>query len=657
MDASRRTAGPVRFTHYAPCMFLTAPPAPPPPIVQRFVDATAMFGLGTDVIPETVARVSAVDLDGDGFADLVIDRHRVFMNRVDATSPCGRRFVEVPADTTGLDVPQSGTVAVFADLDNDGRPDAITAEFCDVGNKAEGDGAWKDHGKRTRWQRGRGDGTFEAPILLPVPPRPTIAIAVGDVDLDGWLDLWFGNTYVWYGHGVEAFTNDLLMSAARDASTKPAGDAAPDAVAAPRGGEPRWTRVALPEDAATFDEEHDLAGRPTFGTLICRLDGFVRPLLLELGYGRRWNRLWCAAADGTWVDLAPAMRVDGDAIRHGRYPPWLAERGKTDPRFAREDEKPFRSNGNNFDASVGDVDGDGRFDVLITDITHAWAGESSDRTRVLFAEGPTPAIPGFRPSVVPPPIGGGLVASSSGVTAPYAFSDVPAFSLDRIPAAGSPDEQRWNQGDLFGALADLDNDGRLDVIVSSGDYPDNQRLRVFLQGSINDPARLRDATTAIGIDHDGSQQIALADFDGDGDLDILAGQTFNRYGPDQIRGRSPHPALLRNEASGTNRSLHLRLRGDGVRVNSAAIGAIVEVTLPDGTKRVAQVVGPGGHAGKQGDFIAHVGLGAFATASEVRIRWPGRTVGAQGVVEELPPTVLHDVPAGRWTIAMDGARR
>jgi hypothetical protein len=561
-------------------MWLSPAPAPP-----RFVESAEALGLAAETVAGPVARVAFADVDDDEWPDLLVDRHRVFLNRPCGESSFGRRFVELPRARTGLPEPHSGTVLILVDLDGDATLDAVSAEHCDVGNPE-----WEDHRRRSRWQRGRGDGTFEPPRALPLAPRTTISVAAGDVDGDGRADLWFGNGYVRYGASHEAWPNDLILNRRGE------------------DGLPAWQRVTMPEDSVGFDEERDLAGRPAYGVMILALSGMSAPGLLELAYGRRWNRFWARELDG-WRDMAPELGLDGDAVRHGRYPEWLAERARSDPRFARTDERPFRSNGNTFDAAVGDVDGDGRFDLLLTEITHAWAGESSDRTRILFDLGE---------------------ARESGPR----FAPRSGHSLDRIPGAstvgaspeGSPaDPKRWNQGDLFGALADLDNDGRLDVIVSSGEYPDDERLRVWR----NTGSGLEEVTARWGIDHDGSQQFSLADIDGDGDLDLAVGQSFNRYGPTEIAGRRPRLAIYMNEATEGRRGLVLRLSTalagleGGQREGRSALGAIVELEHPDGSRRLAQHVGPGGHAGKQHDAIVHFGLGHGAGEPTIRIKRPG----------------------------------
>jgi hypothetical protein len=581
-----------------------------------FVDVTETVGLGPDVIPETVARVCLADLDGDGWPDAVIDRHRVFLNRPDDDSPIGRRFVEVTAEEAVLPEPERGTLTVFADLDNDGRLDAIMAEYIDSNNEK-----WDDHGRRTRWRRGRGDGTFADALQFPsATPATTCAVAVGDVDRDGRLDLWLGNWYTEYGASYEGYRNELLMPVfsphpgirTRDwlCLRLPRED---DAPSADEGEE------AAEEDDA-FDEERDAAGRPTYGAMIAQLDGRGWSELLELNYGRRWNRCWQWKQDrngeGTvawWKNIGGECGLDGDDIRHGRYPDWAIERmAQRDPPIELEPEKPFRSNGNTFDCSVGDIDNDGDFDIFLAEITHGWAGESSDRSRFLV--------------------------NRRKEHGEIRFEYDPRLCVDRIPEGVN----NWNQGDLFCELADLNHDTRLDLIISSGDYPDDQRLRIFLQ---QEDGTFADSTKARGLDHDGSQQVSVGDVDGDGDLDILVGQTFFRYSAEQKAGRSPHPRLFINEATGPRKSITLRLKGDGKTVATDALGAIVRARLTDGTMMSRQLIGIGGHAGKQRDFLVHFGLGEATQVEELIVQWPDRA----GTVQRF-----EQVKAGRYTLTFGG---
>ena len=457
------------------------------------------------------------------------------------------------------------------------------------------------------WLSGNGDGTFGSPLgsFTPIEaatPGTTAAVAVGDANADGRLDIVVGQWYARYGASLEAYANDVLIQQA-DGS---------------------FERMPLPVDGVAFDDEADAGGRPTYGVLVAHVVGSGlagdRPEILELNYGRRWNRLWSRGDDGRWHDLAPDLKLDGDAIRHGRHPQWLKERALTDPRFDRNDELPFRANGNTFDAAVGDIDGDGAFDVLLTEITHAWAGESSDPSRVLLRR--------------------------DGFAGPL-FVEEPGLSLDRSPKDQSI--RSWNQGDIYGALADFDLDGRLDVLVCSSDYPDNQRLRIWRQ---QHDGSLIDVTSWVGIDHIGAGQPALLDFDGDGDLDIAVGQGFNRLGAAQRAGRTPRVRLFENRVANTlgRSAITLRLVGDSAHgVNRDAIGAFVRVTaVLDGQRveRVHQVVGPGGHQGKQGTLALHLAV-EEAGAERIEIIWP-RADGAT--------TVLRDVEPGVHVVRMTNER-
>ncbi|MEZ6319302.1 MAG: VCBS repeat-containing protein [Phycisphaerales bacterium] len=408
-----------------------------------------------------------------GASDAVIDRKLVFLNRA---APDGSPHFE-PVESTGLPEVGKGDVLVFADLDNDGFADAILGRNNDV-HADKYEAPPEGTPQVSCWMPGHGDGTFGAFHEFPVDARTTSAIAIADADLDGRLDVYLANWYVHYGEGYEGYPNDLLLQ------TSPGV----------------FVRAPLPTDDVPFDDNTDPGGRPTYGVVIADLLADTYPGLLDLNYGRRANRYMRAVgtpgSEGAYRDEAPTLALDGDDIRHGHYDDWVKEKIE-----GIEDEKPFRANGNTFDASVCDVDNDRDLDVFISTIRHAWAGESSDISRLLI-QGPDGRF------TCPP---------------------------DMQPTRDRDPENHWNLGDLFCHLADLDQDGRVDLLISSGDYPDDQRLRVFRQ---TDHATFDEVTTASGIDHDGSQQLSLADVDLDGDLDILVGQTFFRYTAEQKAGRS-----------------------------------------------------------------------------------------------------------------------
>lgn len=629
---------------------LTLPSAAERP---RFVESRREVGL--DGL--AASRLVAADLNRDGLADLMVRTisndaasPRIFLLEKDDTAPLGVRYRE-KADT-GLPLLAPADLITFADLDNDGIADAVVSRNLDF--QQDGFQAPQTPPARSAWCKGVGDGSFGPPQEFAEALRgTTVSVAVGDVNRDGLPDVWFGNSYEKYPAGTEAFSNDLLLQFPN-----------PD-------GTPGFVRWSVPGESEPPDPQRDPRGRPSYGLVIATLDEAPLPYLWELNYGRRWDRLYqlqpghgaprTGAAEAPIFareqalrsllgnDIAPAAGVDGDAIRHGRYPPWLAERAKTDPRFARNDEPPFRSNGNSFDGAVGDIDNDGDFDLFISTIYHAWAGESSDRSRFLVNR---------------------LAGSGT-----LSFDSPALLSVDRLPPNPAPGDPlgdihtQQNQGDIFCELADLDHDGRLDLIICSSDYPDappyEERLRVFLQ---QPDGRFHDATADLGLDQPGAGQPALMDLDGDGALDLVVGQTFNRFDPPHRRaaglanrtvlpdatgdeGAEPRLHAHLNRLTEDRKSLILRLGGDPSQGTSRdAFGAIVRMWADvDGdpatppSLQIRQLTGPGGHAGKRHDSIIHFGLGKATRAERMDIIWPN---------SDRTTRTIHHLAAGSHRIDM-----
>jgi hypothetical protein len=99
---------------------------------------------------------------------------------------------------------------------------------------------------------------------------------------------------------------------------------------------------------------------------------------------------------------------------------------------------------------------------------------------------------------------------------------------------------------------------------------------------------------------------AYADFDGDGDLDVLIS---NNNGP---------AVLYRND--GGNRNHWLQLKLTGTKSNRDGIGASVRVTSAHGKQW--QTVHSGSSYCSASEMTLTFGLGADTSASAIEIDWP-----------------------------------
>jgi hypothetical protein len=255
----------------------------------------------------------------------------------------------------------------------------------------------------------------------------------------------------------------------------------------------------------------------------------------------------------------------------------LRNRGKGWEEVGVEAGVAYNGDGRNISgmgADFGDIDGDGRPDIVMTGLKNETYEVFLNRGKGSFDDG----------------------SSQTGL-----------LNLTRSLSG-------WGCG-----LVDLDNDGWLDLFVAGGglDVQDAQANRIFR----NRNCKFVDASSESGPAfakaalHRG---VVFADFDRDGRIDA------------SVSALNEPIELWWNRTGGAHLANHwLQLRLTGKRSNRSSIGAIVQCHAAGKTQK-RTVSGSVGYASTS-DLTVHFGLGE-ATRAGVEIHWPSGIVQRLGEV-------------------------
>jgi hypothetical protein len=188
------------------------------------------------------------------------------------------------------------------------------------------------------------------------------------------------------------------------------------------------------------------------------------------------------------------------------------------------------------------------------------------------------------------------------------------------------------------SFLDLDGDGWLDLFLVNGHvYPEVERVKtesgyrqrkVVYRNLTN--GRFADVSEQLGppvTTPKASRGAAFADFDNDGDVDVV------------VNNVNDLPDLFRLDRTSSAHWVSLKL--SGTQSNRSAIGALVRIVTSNGEQR--QEVRGGGSYYSQNDLRLHFGIGEARTIDRVMVRWPN---GLEESWTALPADRLHTLKEG-----------
>jgi hypothetical protein len=390
------------------------------------------INIGTDA--HFARGVAIGDVDSDGDLDVVAG-HNGYINRVYLNNGTSSPFEGVIGNDLGTDADGTTHTIALGDMDGDGDLDAVSGNWAGQTNKLYiNDRAATVFSGMSESQIGADSDSSQS-------------MAVGDINGDGSLDVVAGNLG----------TNKLYLS---------------------NGNRTPFYEVTGTEISADANETHAV------GIGDVNRDG---NLDVVAGNNGQTNRLYLGNGNGTfWAGTDIGSDTD-----------------------------------DTYDIELGDLNGDGRLDMI--------AGNYEGSTKVYFNDGDgDPFYPVLSSSIdmratCDAALGDvdkdgdlDLVLGNHGTNRLYLNNGNGTFSAGTAIGSDTDNTRAI-------ALGDVNKDGWLDV-VAGNEYQTN---KLYLNTGTGTFFETTTSGTAIGSEMDNTWSINLADIDRDGDLDVVAGNSDN----------------------------------------------------------------------------------------------------------------------------------
>jgi enediyne biosynthesis protein E4 len=581
---------------------------------KRLVRLTAGLGLLFLVVAAAVVwrvfRPDAPYRPGEKVAGLTADLARSLpkdyprVTFTDVTRASGISFQHF-SGTRSSQLPEDmGSGAAWGDFDNDGWVDLVVAN--EVGPLTLTDAARAQSPARTVLYHNNHDGTF-----TDVTTRSGIdfrgwgmAVAWGDYDNDGWIDLLitaYGHCVLYHNNGNGTFTDRSAASGIGGPQGFWTGAAWGDYdrdgfLDLYVTGYVKYTRPERSKSAAHYDVENPASINPLSFPPERKLlfhnngNGTFTEVASSLGVanpaGRGLGAAWVDLDEDGWPDLYVANDVSNNVLYRN------LGKGKFSDISDAAHVADYRSS---MGIAVGDWNGDGYQDLFLTH----WLAQGNALYDNQLAQ-LTAQARKRRP-------------------VPLTFiDDADRYGVGQV----SLDNIAWGT-----SFIDYDNDGRPDLFVVNGStlqYPEDSTHLVPMRSQLfwnRGPTEGFFDVSAVSGSYFRNAYVgrgaAFADYDNDGDIDVFI---VNNGGPG---------ILLRNDGGNRNHWLAVELRG--TKSNRQGIGAKLRL-VAGGVSQVRQVGAQSPYL-SQNSLIENFGLRSLTSVDSLVVVWPS---GSRQVRTNLP---------------------